>query len=123
MALNQFIGTTLSGPISTVRRQAIGLAVAVAAAIGAVFYFMAAANLALEPMVGPIASRAIVGASLLLIAMIALAMPRMFRSEGVVERAQAETKDMTRDEKFALIVEAVLAGFSLSSSRRSHAGK
>jgi hypothetical protein len=123
MALNQFIDTTLNGPISTVRRQAIGIAVAVAAAIGALFYFMAAANVALEPMVGPIASRAIIGGSFLLIALIAIAMPRMFRRESMVERAQAETKDMTRDEKFALIVEAVLAGFSLSSSRRSRTAK
>jgi hypothetical protein len=74
-------------------------------------------------MVGPIASRAIIGGSFLLIALIAIAMPRMFRRESMVERAQAETKDMTRDEKFALIVEAVLAGFSLSSSRRSRTAK
>lgn len=123
MALDRFIDSTLTGPISTVRRKAIGIAVAIAAAIGSLFYFLAAANLALEPMVGPVASRAIVGGSLLFIAIIALAMPRMFRHEGVVERAQAETKDMSRDEKFALIVEAVLAGFSLTSSRRSQASK
>lgn len=123
MALNQFIDSTLNGPISTVRRQAIGIAVGVAAAIGALFYFMAAANVAIEPTVGPIASRAIIGASFLLIALIAVLMPRMFRSESMVERAQAETKEMSRDEKFALIIEAVLAGFSLSSSRRSRAAK
>lgn len=123
MALNQFIDTTLNGPISAVRRQVIGIAVAVAAAIGALFYFMAAANAALEPAVGPVASRAIIGGSFLLIAVIAAMMPRMFRQESMVERAQAETKDMTRDEKFALIVEAVLAGFSLSSSRRSRTAK
>jgi hypothetical protein len=123
MALNQFIDTTLNGPISTVRRQIIGIAVAVAAAIGALFYFMAAANIALEPMVGPIGSRAIIGGSFLFIAILAVAMPRMFHSESMVERAQAETKDMTRDEKFALIVEAILAGFSLSSSRRSRPAK
>jgi hypothetical protein len=123
MALDQFIGTTLQGPISTVRRQAIGVAVGIAASIGALFYFMAAANVALEPLVGPVASRAIIGGSFLLIAVVAVMMPRMFQSQGVVARAEAETKDMTRDEKFALIVEAILAGFSLSSSRRSHAGK
>jgi hypothetical protein len=123
MALNQFIDSTLNGPISTVRRQAIGIAVAVAAAIGALFYFMAAANVALEPIVGPVASRAIIGGSFLFIAILGIAMPRMFRSQSMVERAQAETKDMTRDEKFALIVEALLAGFSLSSSRRSRTAK
>ncbi len=123
MALNQFIDHTLNGPISTVRRQAIGIAVCAAASIGAIFYFMAAANVALEPMVGPVASRAIIGGSFLLIAILGILMPRMFRSEGMVERAQAETEGMTRDQKFALIIEAVLAGFSLSSSRRSHAGK
>lgn len=123
MALKQFIGTTLNGPISAVRRQATGIAVAVAAAIGALFYFMAAANVALESMVGPVASRAIIGGSFLVIAMLSAAMPRMFRNESMVERAKAETKEMTRDEKFALIVEAILAGFSLSSSRRSRTAK
>jgi hypothetical protein len=122
MALNQFIDTTLTGPISTVRRQAIGIAVAVAASIGALFYFMAAANMALEPAVGPVASRAIIGGSFLFIAVLGVMMPRMFRSQSMVERAQAETKDMTRDEKFALVLEAILAGFSLSS-RRSKSAK
>lgn len=123
MALNKFIDNTLAGPISLVRRQAIGIAVCAAATLGAVFYFMAAANLALEPAVGPVVSRAIIGSAFVLIAFAGYALPRMFRPEGIVERAQAETKDMTRDEKIALSIEAVLAGFSLSSSRRSHAGK
>ncbi len=123
MALNQFIDSTLNGPISTVRRQAIGIVIAAAAGIGALFYFLAAANLALEPMVGPVASRAIIGGSFLLIAIIALLMPRMFRSKSMIERAQSETKDMTRDQKFALIAEAILAGFSLTASRQAKSSK
>jgi hypothetical protein len=123
MVLNKFIGNTLTGPISLVRRQAVGIAICVAASAGAVFYFTAAANLALEPVVGPIASRAIIGSAFVLIALTGYALPRMFRTEGIVERAQAQTQDMTREEKFSLIAEAILAGFSLSSGRRSHAGK
>lgn len=123
MALHQFIDSALTGPISTIRRQAIGIVLAAAAGIGALYYFLAAANLALEPVVGPVYSRAIIGASFLLIAIVALSMPRMFRSKSIVEQAQAETNAMTRDEKFALIVEAVLAGFSLTSSQRAKTQK
>jgi hypothetical protein len=62
-----------------------------------------------------------VGGGFAVIALAALAIPRMVRNEGVVERAQAETEAMTREQKFALVIEALLAGFSMSS-RRSHAG-
>jgi hypothetical protein len=119
MALNQFIDSALTGPISTVRRQAIGIVIAAAAGIGALYYFLAAANLALEPIVGPVYSRAIIGASFVVVAIVALSLPRQFRSRSIVEQAQADTKDMTRDQKFALIVEAVIAGFSLTSPSRS----
>ncbi len=125
MALNHFIDTALAGPISTVRRHAIGIVIAAASGIGALYYLLAAANLALEPVVGPVYSRAIIGASFALIAVGALMIPRMFRSsrQSIVERAQSETKAMTRDQKFALIVEAVIAGFSLTPSRTAKTSK
>ncbi len=122
MALNHFIDTTLTGPVATLRRQAIGIAIAAAACIGAIFYFASAAQVALEPEMGPVAARLFVGGAFVLLALVALALPRMFHSRGMIERARAETEAMSRDEKFALIVEALLAGFSLTS-RRSQASK
>ena len=123
MALNRFIGSTLDGPISTVRRHAIGIAIAAAAAIGALFYCAEAAVVALEPQIGAALARLAVGGGLAVIALAALAIPRMARNESVVERAQAETEGMTREQKFALVIEALLAGFSLSSRRSPAGGK
>jgi hypothetical protein len=123
VAFRQFIDNTLAGPISLFRRQIIAIILCAAASIGALFYFLAAANLALETIVGPVASRAIIGLVFTMIAIVAILIPRLFRSESIVEKAKAQTQDMTREEKFTLIMEAILAGFSLSSSRRSQASK
>jgi hypothetical protein len=121
MALNRFIGTTLDGPISSVRRQAIGITICAAACVGAIFYFAQAAVIALDPLIGPVLAYLAVGGGFLIVAALGLAVPRMFNKDSVVERAQAQTETMSREQKFALIVEALLAGFSMSS-KRSHAG-
>lgn len=121
MALDRFIDATLEGPISTIRRQAIAIAICAAAAIGAIFYLADAAALALEPHLGAALARLAVGLGFMIIATAAILAPRMFRNQGVVARAQAETEDMTREQKLTLIIEALLAGFSLSSARRSQA--
>ena len=117
MPLSRYIDNTLDAPISVVRRQLIAVVICVAAAIGALFYLASAAVLALETAMSPAWARLIIGGALLLISVIAVFVPRWSHKESVVERAQEEVQSMTREQKIALIIEALMAGFSLSSRR------
>lgn len=119
MSLPDYIGSSLDGPISAVRRQAIALAIAAASAVGAVFYVLSAALLALEPLVGAIYARLLVAAAFVIVAGGAVLIPRLFHTPSVVERARTEADSLTRDQKIALIIEAVMMGFSLSSRKKS----
>jgi hypothetical protein len=117
MPLSRYIDQTLDAPISIVRRLVISIVICAAAAIGALFYLASAAVIALETLTSPAWARLIVGGTLLLISIIAVFAPRWFHKESVVERAQEEAQSMTREQKIALIIEALMAGFSLSSRR------
>lgn len=119
MSLPDYIGSSLDGPISAVRRQVIAIAVAAASAIGAVFYLLSAILLALEPLVGVIYARLVIAVVFLLIAGGAFLLPRLFHTPSVVERARTEADSLTRDQKIAMIIEAVMMGFSLSSRSKS----
>lgn len=119
MSLSDYIGSSLDGPVSAVRRQAVALAVAAASAVGAVFYGLSAAHLALEPVVGEIAAHLLVALAFAVIAVAAMLLPRLFHSESVVARARGE-EALTRDQKIAMIVEAVMMGFALSSRGKNH---
>jgi hypothetical protein len=116
--LTEFLGSALDAPISRLRRQAIAVAVCTAGGIGAVYYASAAALLALEPQVGGIYARLIVAAGFALIALCAIVIPRLFRSESMTERAHAQAKAMPKNERMAMIIEAVLLGFNASSTRK-----
>jgi hypothetical protein len=111
MSLSDYIGSSLDGPLSAVRRQTIAVAVAAASAVGAVFYGLSAALLALEPLVGDISARLIVAAAFAAVAAAALLLPRLFHGEST--RGEAEA--LARDGKIAMIVEAMMMGFALSS--------
>lgn len=117
MALDRFIDSTIEAPVAAVRRIAISVAICAAALIGALYYVAAASVLYLEATMSPAAARLIVAAAFLVIAVIAVAMPKMARKQGMVERAQTQAQSLSRDEKIALIIEAIVAGFSLSSRR------
>lgn len=117
MALPDYIGASLDGPISAVRRQTIAIVIAAASAVGAIFYVLSAATLALEPMVGLVYARLIIAGAFILLGLIAWFSPRFFRTQGVAERAQAEADAMTREQKIAMIIEAVMLGFNLSSRK------
>lgn len=119
MSLPDYIGSSLDGPISAVRRQTIAIAVAAASAVGAVFYFLSAALLALEPLVGGIYARLLIAAAFIIIAAAAILLPRLFHTPSVVERARTEADSLTKDQKIAMIIEAVMMGFSLSSRGKS----
>lgn len=119
MSLPDYIGSSLDGPISAVRRQTISLAVATVGAIGAVVFGLWAGLLALEPLVGPIYARLLIALSFGLITVAAVIIPRYFSTESVVDRARAEADTLTRDQKIAMVIEAVMMGFALSSRGKS----
>jgi hypothetical protein len=117
--LTEFLGSVLDAPISRLRNYAIGVAVCAAAAIGAVYYVLAAAVLALEPQVGAVYARLIVAAAFAIIALCAIAIPRLMRTESITHRAQAEAKAMPKNDRLAMIIEALLLGFSASAGRKA----
>jgi hypothetical protein len=119
MSLSDYIGSSLDGPISAVRRQTIAIAVAAASAIGAVFFGLSAALLALEPLVGAVYARLLIAALFVAIGVGALFLPRLFHTPSVVERARADADSLTRDQKIAMVIEAVMMGFALSSRGKS----
>jgi hypothetical protein len=123
--LTDYLGSVLDAPISRLRRQAIAIGLCVAGAIGAIFYAAAAASLALEAQVGPIYGRLIIAGAFALLAIGAIVVPRLLsRPETITHRAQAEAKAMPKNERLAMIIEAVLMGFNASANRKAaKAGK
>jgi hypothetical protein len=124
--LTDYLGSVLDAPISNLRRQAIAIAICIAGAIGAIFYAASAATLALEAEVGAVYGRLIVAGAFALLAIGAIAIPRLFAapSESITQRAHTEAKAMPKNERLAMIIEAVLLGFSASAHRKAaKAGK
>lgn len=117
--LTEFLASVLDAPISRLRNQAIGVAICAAGAIGALYYTLAAAVLALEPQVGGVYARLIVAVAFAVIALCAIAIPRWFRAESMTRRAQAEAKAMPKNDRMAMIIEAVLLGFNASATRKA----
>jgi cytochrome c biogenesis protein CcdA len=123
--LTDYLGSVLDAPISRLRRQTISIALCVAAAIGAIFYAAAAATLALEAQVGPVYAHLITAGAFILLAIGAILVPRLLsRSEAITHRAQAEAKAMPRNDRMAMIIEAVLMGFNAAAGKKTaKAGK
>ena len=117
--LTEFLGSVLEAPISRLRNYAIGVAVCAAGAIGAVYYALAAAVLALEAPVGPVFARLIVAVAFAIIAVCAILIPRLSRSESITRRAQAEAKAMPKNDRMAMILEAAMMGFNASTARKT----
>ena len=123
--LTDYLGSVLDAPISRLRRQAISIAICVAASIGAIFYAAAAATLALEAQFGAVYGRLIIAGAFALLAIGAIVVPRLLaRPESLVHRAQSEAKAMPKNDRMAMIIEAVLMGFNASANRKTaKAGK
>lgn len=119
LTLTDYVGSVLDAPISKLRRYAIAIAICAACAIGAIYYGASAAAIALEPQVGAAYAHLIVAGAFLLLAAIAIVAPRFARNESMIARAQAESKGMSRDMQLAMILEAMLLGFSASSGKRT----
>ena len=119
--LIDFVSSVLDAPLSRLRRTAISIVICIAGAIGAIFYAAAAALLALEQQFGAIYGRLIVAAVFAVIALLAIAIPRLLssRTESMAQRAHAEAKAMPKNDRLAMIIEAVLLGFNASSARKA----
>lgn len=122
MSISDFVGHALDGPVTALRRQMVSIIVAIAAAIGALFYGASAAMLALEAALGPVLARAIIAAALLAIAVAGYFAPRVIgrstaSATSPLDAAATETAHMTRDQRIAMVFEALLLGFSMGSRK------
>lgn len=117
MSFSDLVGAGLEAPVAAIRRYAISFAIAVSAAIGSLCYLASAATRAIELSAGPIGARLIVGFVLAAIAIGGYFAPRFFQSRGPVESAQAKAAAMTREQKVAMVLEALRFGYSAGSRK------
>ena len=93
----------------------------VAAAIAAVFYAASAAMMALEVALGPIWARLAIALVLLAVAVAAYFVPRLIgrgtSAEPPIESSEPDIASMTRDQRIAMVFEALLLGFSMGSRK------
>lgn len=114
MSLSDPVGA-LEAPAAAIRRYALCYSIAAAAAIGALFYAASAATRALEMSLGPVEARAIMAVALALIAVCFWFAPRWLRSKSPAETARASFQAMSREEKIAVVLEALRFGFAMGS--------
>jgi hypothetical protein len=121
MALSDIVTEGLDRPVAAIRRHAVSLAVAVAAAIGAVIYAASALMLLLEAALGPIGARLAVAGALLAVAIAGYFAPRLFSAPAAATKHEEPPPDdmagLTRDQRIAMIFEALLLGFSMGSRK------
>ena len=119
MSLSDLVGASLEAPISAIRRYVVGYAIAAMAAIGTVIYGASALTRALEAALGPIEARAIMAVALLLICIAGVLAPRLMQPRRAGESVQARVDSMTREEKIAMVLEALRFGASMGSRKGS----
>lgn len=117
MPLADLVGAGLEAPVAAIRRYAISFTIAASAAIGSLCYLASAATRALELWAGPIGARLMIGVALALIAIGGYLAPRFLQRSGPIESVQAKADDMTREQKIALVLEALRFGFSMGSRK------
>lgn len=133
MSISDLVANALDGPVTAIRRQVVSIVIAVAAGLGALFYGASAGMLALEALLGPILARVVIAVILLLIAVAGYFAPRLigrgtFASSSdadapaspidtAADTASPETAGLTRDQRIAMVFEALLLGFSMGSRK------
>ena len=124
MSLSDLFGASLEAPVAAIRRYLICYAIAAAAAIGALIYGASAATRALEIALGPVEARAIMALALALIAVGGFVAPRLIAmaSRRDDSNAQARVKAMSREEKIAMVLEALRFGFAMGSRKPASQG-
>ncbi len=127
MSLADQIGANLQTPVAAIRRYVIGYSIAAVAAIGALIYGASAITRALEATLGPVEARAIVALVLALAALCGYIAPRLIGAMKAGKAAQegsdatfegkADGKVMSREEKIAMVLEALRFGFAMGSRK------
>lgn len=122
MRLFDIATTLMSGATARLRRNALALAVAAVCVLIAVAMLVSAAVMALEPEVGGVYARLIVGGAFVLLAGGTILWLQVGRAERrtplALGASAADSKDTLRRQaqfaQIAMIVEAVMIGYSLS---------
>jgi hypothetical protein len=123
MRLTDIVGSAFNGVIARIRRDAIAYGLCAVCALGAIVMAVQASLLALEPLVGVVYARLILAGVFVLIALIAVLWSRMTgprqpaMAPAALGVAAEPTARSTQFAQIAMIVEAVMLGYSLS--RRS----
>jgi putative copper export protein len=118
MRLNDIIGPLVHGAVARLRRDALVYGTCAVCTVAAVVLASSASIIALEPHVGAVYARLIVGGAFLLVALIVVAAVRLSQPRPPAPlAAAAATPRNPQFAQIAMIVEAVMLGYSLS--RRS----
>jgi drug/metabolite transporter superfamily protein YnfA len=118
MRLNDIIGPMVHGAVAKLRRDALVYGTCAVCAVAAVVLASSASIIALEPHVGAVYARLIVGGVFVLVALMMVVAVRLSQPRPRAPIAAASSAP--RNPQFAqiaMIVEAVMLGYSLS--RRS----
>jgi hypothetical protein len=119
MTFSDLVTEGLNRPVTTIRRYAISLAVAMVAGVSALIYAASALLLALEAALGPIGARLTVAVVLLAVAVAAYFAPRLLRASAAKRQiaADSDLEGLSRDQRIAMVVEALMLGFSMGSRK------
>ena len=117
MTLSSIVSDALRRPVAAIRRYAISLAIAIAAVIAAVVYAASALVIALEGAVGPIWARVALAVFLVAVAVAAYFAPRLFAREAPPSAPEGDIEALSRDQRIALVFEALMLGFSMGSKK------
>ncbi len=118
MRISDIVSMAFDGAASRLRRDAIGYATAAACGVAVAILSASASVLALEPEVGAVYARLIVAGAFVLIAASAVVWVKVAnnrrRQPAPSALRAADTKRGAQFAQIAMIVEAVLLGYSLS---------
>lgn len=124
MRLNDVVGMMFHGAAAKLRRDALMYGTCAVCGVAALILASSASLIALEPIVGAVYARLIVGGVFVLIALIVVVSVRLSQpSQRRHPVAAAQPQAAPRNQQFAqiaMIIEAVMLGYSLSrkSDRR-----
>lgn len=124
MRLNDVVGMMFNGAAAKLRRDALMYGTCAVCGVTALILACSASLLALEPIVGAVYARLIVGGVFVLIALVVVLSVRLSqpgqRQPVAAAQPQAAPRGNQQFAQIAMIVEAVMLGYSLSrkSDRR-----
>jgi uncharacterized membrane protein YedE/YeeE len=124
MRLNDVVGMMFNGAAAKLRRDALVYGTCAVCGVAALILASSASLIALEPVVGAVYARLIVGGVFVLIALLVVVSVRLSQPGSRPQPvAAAQAQAAPRNQQFAqiaMIIEAVMLGYSLSrkSDRR-----